>query len=139
MNILIKTAAPAAVALVLAAVAAPALASTGPTFSTAKPWSGMSADSFGPDVAIFNKAEIGDLLHAKTVSVVKLDTAWNDGGDVGKVFDAVNNSDQAINLLREALKANPMAERLLARNHININTVVDITDTGDGHVQLYVS
>lgn len=139
MNILIKTAAPAAVALMLAAIAAPALAATGPTFSAARPWSGMSIDSFGPDVAIFNKAEIGELLNAKSVSVVRLDSAWNDGDDASTAFEAVGNSDQAINLLREALKANPMAERLLARNHVNINTVVDISDLGNGKVQLYVS
>jgi hypothetical protein len=106
---------------------------------TAKPWSGMAIDTFRPDVRTFNRADVGDLLRARTVSVLKLDTAWNDTSDAGKAFGAVNRSDQAIHLLREALKANPMASKLLAQNHININTVVDITAVGHGQVQLYVS
>jgi len=139
MNVLLKATGASALALALAAVAAPALASTGPTFSTAKPWSGMSVDSFRPDVRTFNRAEIGELLRARNVSVVRIDTAWSDIDDAGKAFNAVNRSDQAIHLLREALKANPMASKLLAENHININSVVDITDVGNGRVQLYVS
>jgi len=139
MNVLIKAASTTALTLALAAVAAPALAATGPTFVTAKPWSGMDVDSFRPDVRTFNRQDIRDLLRARTVSVLKLDTAWSDTGDAGKAFNAVNHSDQAIHLLREALKANPMASKLLAANHININTVVDITATGHGKVQLYVS
>lgn len=139
MNILLKAVGATAVTLSLATIAAPALASTGPTFETAKSWSGMSVNSFRPDVRIFNKAEIGELLHARSVSVVKIGSAWNDGADAGKAFNAVNHADQAIHLLREALKDNPAAARLLAANHIDINAVVDITDTGNGNVQLYVS
>lgn len=119
-------------------MAVPAFAST-PTFSLAKPWSGMSVDSFDPQVQVFNRADITDLLRAKTVSVVKFDSAWNDGGDATKAFDAVNNSDQSIHLLREALKADPAAMKLLARNHIAVDQVIDIAPTGNGAVQLYVS
>jgi hypothetical protein len=139
MNILIKAVGTTALAVTLAALAAPAFASTGPAFSAAKPWSGMDVNSFRPDVRTFNSADISDLLRAKTVSVVKLDSAWSDGGDAGKAFNAVNHSDQAIHLLRTALKDNPMAAKLLARNHINVNTVVDITEVGNGQVQLYIS
>lgn len=117
---------------------APALAST-PAFSTAKPGAGMSVDSFDPQVQIFNRANIADLVQAKSVSVVKFDTAWTDGGDATKAFDAVNSSDQSIHLLREALKADPAAMRLLAANHIAVDQVIDIAPTGNGSVQLYVS
>ena len=139
MNLLSKAVATTAISLALAALAVPALAATGPAFSTAKPWSGMGINSFQPDVRIFNRAEIADLLNAKKVSIVRLDTAWNSGDDSSKAFDAVNESDQAIHQLREAIDANPAAVRLLARNHVNVNTVVDIVDTGGGTVQLYVS
>lgn len=123
-------------AVILAAV--PAFASA-PAFSLAKPNSGMSVDSFDSQLQVFNRQNIADLLHARTVSVVKFDTAWNDGGDAGKAFDALNASDQSINLLREALKADPPAMQLLARNHIAVNQVIDIAPAGNGAVQLYVS
>jgi hypothetical protein len=126
----------AAAATILLAL--PAFASA-PAFSLAKPNSGISVDSFDPQVQVFNRQDIADLLHARSVSVVKFDTAWNDGGDAGKAFDAVNASDQSIHLLREALKADPAAMRLLARNHIAVNQVIDIAPTGNGTVQLYVS
>jgi len=119
-------------------IAVPAFASA-PAFSLAKPNSGMSIDSFDPQVQVFNRQDIADLLHARSVSVVKFDTAWNDGGDATKAFDAVNDSDQSIHLLREALKADPAAMQLLARNHIAVNQVIDIAPTGNGTVQLYVS
>ncbi|HEV2515173.1 MAG TPA: hypothetical protein VGV07_07985 [Devosia sp.] len=119
-------------------IAAPAFASA-PAFSLAAPNSGMSVDSFDPQVQVFNRQDIADLLHARSVSVVKFDTAWNDGGDATKAFDAVNDSDQSIHLLREALKADPAAMRLLAQNHIAVNQVIDIAPTGNGAVQLYIS
>lgn len=123
-------------AVILAAV--PAFASA-PAFSLAKPNSGMSVDSFDSQLQVFNRQNIADLLHARTVSVVKFDTAWNDGGDAGKAFDALNASDQSINLLREALNSDPPAMQLLARNHIAVNQVIDIAPAGNGAVQLYVS
>lgn len=123
-------------AVILAAV--PAFAST-PAFNTAKAGSGMSVDNFDPQVQIFNRAEVADLLHARNVSVVKFDTAWADGGDASKAFDAVDASDQSIHLLRDALKADPAAMRLLAQNHISVDRVIDITPSGNGAVQLYVS
>ncbi len=119
-------------------IAAPAFASS-PAFSLARPDSGMSVDSFDPQIQVFNRQNIADLLHARSVSVVKFDTAWNDGGDASKAFDALNASDQSIHLLREALKADPAAMQLLARNHIAVNQVIDIAPTGNGSVQLYVS
>lgn len=139
MNLLTKAVGATAIALSLATLAVPALAATGPTFSTATPWSGMGINSFQPDVRIFNRAEIAHLLDASKVSIVRLDTAWSSGDDSAKAFDAVNESDQAIHQLREAIDANPAAVRLLARNHVNVNTVVDIVETGSGTVQLYVS
>jgi len=138
MNKILKSLGTAAVATAVILLAAPAFASA-PAFSLAKPNSGMSVDSFDPQVQVFNRQNIADLLHARSVSVVKFDTAWNDGGDAGKAFDAVNASDQSIHLLREALKADPAAMRLLAQNHIAIDQVIDIAPTGDGSVQLYVS
>lgn len=138
MNVL-KVGGSAALVLALAAIAAPAFASTGPVFATAKPGSGMSVDSFRPDVESFDRAEIGDLVNARSVAVLNVDSAWSDGGDALKAFNAVNRSDQAIHLLREHLKADPAAMRLLAANHIDVNRVVDITMTGNGAVQLYVS
>jgi hypothetical protein len=128
------TAAAAAILL----IAAPAFASA-PAFSLASPNTGMSVDSFDQQVQVYNRQNIADLLHAKTVSVVKFDNAWNDGGDAEKAFDAVNNSDQSIHLLREALKADPAAMRLLARNHVAVDQVIDIAPTGSGSVQLYIS
>lgn len=126
----------AAAAILLAAI--PAFASA-PAFSLAKPNSGMSVDSFDQQVQVFNRQNIADLLHARTVSVVKFDTAWNDGGDAENAFNAVNGSDQSIHLLREALKADPAAMRLLARNHVAVDQVIDIAPTGNGSVQLYIS
>ncbi len=119
-------------------VAAPALAST-PSFNTAKAGSGMSVDSFDQQVRIFNRADIADLLQARNVSVLRIDTAWTDGGDASKAFNAVQDSDQSIHLLREALKADPAAMRLLASSHIAVDEVVDIAPTGNGSVQIYVS
>jgi|GEM_PF-1885850 len=136
-NILKGLGATAAAAAILIA-AAPAFASA-PAFSLAQPNSGMSVDSFDPQVQVFNRQNIADLLHARSVSVVKFDTAWNDGGDATKAFDALNASDQSIHLLREALKADPAAMHLLARNHIAVNQVIDIAPAGNGAVQLYVS
>jgi len=118
--------------------AAPAFASTA-AFNTAKANSGMSVDEFDQQVRIFNRADISDLLQAKNVSVLRIDTAWADGGDASKAFNAVEASDQSIHLLRDALKADPAALRLLARNHIAVDEVVDVAPTGNGSVQIYVS
>lgn len=139
MNTFVKAVGTTALTLALAALAAPAFASTAPVFTRAAPGDGMSVDDFRPDVAGFNRAEIGDLLHARSVAVLNVQSAWTDGGDALKAFNAVNNSDQAIHLLREHLKANPAAMRLLAANHIDVNRVVDIAGNGSGAVQLYVS
>ena len=129
-----------ATAITAAAIlsAAPAFASS-PTFDTAKAGSGMSVDSFDQQVRIFNRTDIADLLQATSVSVLRLDTAWTDGKDASKAFNAVQDSDQSIHLLREALKADPAAMQLLARNHIAVDEVVDIAPTGNGAVQVYVS
>jgi hypothetical protein len=136
MNTYVKAFGAASITL---ALTAPALAASGPSFSTAKPGAGMDVNAFRPDVNTYNRSEIRDLLNARKVSVVRIDSAWKDDGDAGKAFNAVNRSSQAINLLREGLKANPAAARLLSKNHINVNTVVDITSVGNGTVQLYVS
>jgi len=136
MNSLMKAIGATALTFTLAA---PALAASGPTFSVAKPWSGMDVNSFRSDVNTFNRDEIGDLLDASHVSVVRVDSAWNDGKDAGRAFNAVERSDQAIHLLREALKSDPAAAKLLAANNIDINRVIDITAARNGTVQLYIS
>ena len=139
MNILVKSVGSTALALALAAIAAPAFASTGPAFKTLGIGSGMSVDAFTTDVNVFNNREIGDLVHAKSIAVLNVDNAWTDNGDASKAFNAIDNSDQAIHLLREHLRADPAAMRLLAANHVDVNRVVDITSSGNGSVQLYVS
>lgn len=133
-NIVGATALTAAIVL----AAAPALAST-PAFSTVRAGGGMAVDSFDQQVRIFNRAEIADLLQARSVSVLRIDTAWNDGGDASKAFSAVEDSAQSIHLLREALKADPAAMKLLARNHVAVDRVVDIAPAGNGMVQIYIS
>ena len=138
MNNILKGVALAAVSVSVVSLVLPAFAST-PKFVNAAPGSGIAVDSFDPQVQNFNRADIGDLLRAKTVSVVRFDAAWTDGDDVGKAFDAVSNSDQSIHLLREGLMSNPAAVKLLAEHHIAINSVVDIVPIGNGAVQLYVS
>ena len=138
MNDALKNLAATVAAAAILLTAAPAFASA-PAFSLANPNSGMSVDSFDQQVQVFNRQNIADLLHARAVSVVKLDTAWNDGGDAEKAFDAVNSSDQSIHLLREALKADPAAMRLLASHHVAVDQVIDIAPTGNGSVQLYIS
>lgn len=127
-----------ALVAVAALSAAPAFAST-PNFNTAKAGSGMSVDNFDQQVRIFNRADIADLLQARNVSVLRIDTAWADGGDASKAFNAVEDSDQAIHLLRDALRADPAAMRLLARNHIAVDEVVDVAPVGNGAVQIYIS
>lgn len=138
MNTILKGLGATAVTAAVILAAVPAFASA-PAFSLAKPNSGVSVDSFDPQVQVFNRHEIADLLRARTVSVVKFDTAWNDSGDASKAFDAVDASDQSIHLLREALKADPAAMKLLAQNHIAIDQVIDIAPAGNGSVQLYIS
>lgn len=134
LNVLGTTAVTAAVIL----TAMPAFAST-TAFNTAKAGSGMAVDDFRQQVKIFNRSDIADLLQARNVSVLRIDTAWTDGGDASKAFKAVEASDQSIHLLREALKADPAAMRLLAANHIAVDQVVDVVPTGNGSVQIYLS
>lgn len=110
-----------------------------PAFSIAAPGSGMPMNQFESQLSIYNAAEVTDLVAAKTVSVVKYDSAWNNGKDMGKAVDLLTEDSQSINLLREGIKANPAASKLLADNKIVINDVVDITSDGVGNVTIYVS
>lgn len=110
-----------------------------PVFTTAAPNNGMAIDAFTSQLANFNKQEVVDLVGAKTVSVVKYDTAWSDGGDSQKALKALGNDAQSINLLRKAIKSNPAALKLLEANKIVINDVVDIVSDGHGAVQVYIS
>lgn len=138
-NSFLKAAGATALTFALAATVAPALAASGPSFSAAKPWSGMDVESFRSDVNTFNRNEVSDLLAASHVSVVRVDSAWNDSKDSGRAFNAVQRSDQAIHLLRMALKDDAAAAKLLKANGIDVNRVVDITAIADGAVQLYIS
>lgn len=137
MNKIFQRVGTLAVAMAVILPAIPALASA-PTFSVAAPNSGQSPDIFREQVQIYNSHFIDELVHAKTVQVVPFDRAWSDPGDLQKAFDAVEISDQSIHLLREGLKANPAAAKLLAEHKIVLNTVVDIVPTGTDLVQIYV-
>ena len=79
------------------------------------------------------------LVDAKTVTVIKYDTAWSDSKDMSKAVNILTDDAQSIGLLREGLKANPQAAKLLEDNHIAINDVVDIVSDGAGNVSVYVS
>lgn len=138
MNIVLNRIGATLAAASVLALAAPAFAST-PAFTTAAPGAGLSPNYFDQQVKVYNRAEIADLLRARSVQVVKFDTAWSDGSDATKAFDAMSDSDQSIHLLREGLKANPAAQRLLAEHHIAIDSVVDIAPGANGTVQIYVS
>lgn len=137
MNIIIQRMGILAIAAAVALPAVSAFAAT-PAFSVAAPNQGQAIDMFRQQIQTYNSNDIGDLLKAKTVQVVKFNSAWSDGGDAQKAFDAVSESDQAIHLLREGLKANPEAAKLLAENKVVLDTVIDIVPGANGTVQLYV-
>lgn len=137
MNIIIQRMGIIAIAAAVALPAVPALAAT-PAFSVAPPNEGQAIDMFRQQIQTYNSGDIADLLKAKTVQVVKFDTAWSDSGDAQKAFNAVSKSDQSIHLLREGLKANPEAAKLLAENKVVLDTVIDIVPSANGTVQLYV-
>ncbi len=137
MNIIIQRMGILAIAAAVALPAVPALAAT-PAFSLAAPNEGQAIDMFRQQIQTYNSNDIGDLLKAKTVQVVRFDTAWSDSGDAQKAFNAVSKSDQAIHLLREGLKANPEAAKLLAENKVVLDTVIDIVPSANGAVQLYI-
>jgi len=110
-----------------------------PVFSVAAPGSGMAIDEFESQLDAYNAADVTDLVAAKTVSVVKYDTAWTDDKDRSESINLLTADGQFINLLREGIKANPAASKLLTENKIVINDVVDITSDGAGNVVVYVS
>lgn len=110
-----------------------------PTFSNAAPGLGMAMNDFTTQLGAFNKADVTDLVNAKTVAVLKYDTAWNGQKGASKSIDLLTEDSQSIGLLRAALKADPAAAKLLAEHKIDIKDVVDIVSDGHGAVQLYVS
>ncbi|KKC38786.1 hypothetical protein WH87_07740 [Devosia epidermidihirudinis] len=129
---------------VTAFAAASIIVSTGaafaaPVFSVAEPGNGLSISDFKSQLAVFNKDDVTALVNAKTVSVLHYDSAWTDGEDLNKAVGLLSDDAQSINQLREALKADPAAAKILQENKIEINTVVDIVDNGNGAVSLYVS
>ena len=132
-----KIASPAIVALAVIVSAGAAFAA--PTFTTATPGSGMAIADFGSQLGVFNPTEVTDLAAAKSVTVVKYDTAWTKDDDTAKAVDLLTADAQSIGQLREALKANPEASKLLEANHIAINDVVDLVSDGAGNVSIYVS
>lgn len=124
--------------------AAAILASTGaafaaPVFSNGEPGSGMKIEDFRSQLTAFNKADVTALINAKTVTVLHYDTAWEKGKQLSEAVNLLSDDAQSINLLREALKADPAASKVLADNKIAINDVVDIVDNGNGAITLYVS
>ena len=114
-------------------------AAPAPKFSVAEPGNGIAMDTFQSQLEAFNKQDVLDLLGAKTVSVVKYDGAWIKNSDRTTATQLLTKDGQAINLLREALKANPAAAKLLAEHKIAIKDVIDIVSDGQGAVQIYVS
>lgn len=125
--------------LALAFVGTAGSAFAAPTFSDAAPGNGMAIDDFGTQLATFNADDVTDLVAAKTVTVYKYDAAWTDGEDANKAVEMMTNDSQSIGQLREALKANPEAVKLLEEHKIAVDNVVDITTDGAGNVSLYVS
>ena len=101
---------------------------------------GLTADDYFHKLVLRGSPSAADAIDEKAIPrrLSQL-FVWADGGDAGKAFDAVNASDQSIHLLREALKADPAAMKLLAQNHIAVDQVIDIAPTGNGAVQLYIS
>lgn len=135
MNTFFKIATPVIAALALSSGAAFA----SPVVTIAPPDSGMAINDFRSEMLVFNPAEVTDLVAAKTLLVIKYDTAWSDGSDYGKAVNLLTDDSQSIAQLREAIKANAGATKLLANNHVMINDVVDIVSDGAGNVSLYVS
>jgi hypothetical protein len=132
-----KIATPALAALALFASVGTAFAA--PVFSTVAPGNGMAIEALKSELLVFNGSELTDLLSAKTVGVIKYDSAWTDGDDYRDAVNLLTDDSQSINQLREALRANPAAEKLLAEHKIAINDVVDIISDGAGNVTIYVS
>ena len=127
-----------------AMVAGALIVSTGaafavPTFNVEPAGNGMPIDEFESQLAAFNKADVTDLVGAKTVSVIKYDTAWDFQHGAKKSIELLTKDSQTIGLLREAIKANPDAVNILDANKIAITNVVDIVSDGHGAVFLYVS
>lgn len=135
MNHFLKIATPLIAALTLSAGAAFAA----PAVTIAQPGSGMAINDFRSEMLVFNPSEVTDLVAAKTLSVIKYDTAWSDASDYGKAVNLLTEDSQSIGQLREAIKANAGATKLLANNHVAIDDVVDIVSDGAGNVSLYVS
>ncbi|WP_137152220.1 hypothetical protein [Devosia sp. FKR38] len=132
-----KIASPAIVAFAVIVSAGAAFAA--PTFTTANPGSGMAIADFRSQLGVFNPSEVTELVGAKTVSVIKYDTAWSKDDDTAKAVDLLTTDAQSIGQLREAIKANAEAAKLLEANHIAINDVVDLVSDGAGNVSIYVS
>lgn len=125
--------------LAMAFVGTAGSAFAAPTFTTAEPGKGMAINDFGTQLATFNADDVTDLVAAKTVTVIKFQDAWKDGGDAAKSVEMMTKDSQAIGQLREALKANPAAVKLLEENKITVDSVVDIVTDGAGNISLYVA
>lgn len=137
MSKFVKFAASAAAAATMFVSAGAAFAA--PVFADAQPGAGMKIEDFRSQLTAFNKADVTALINAKTVTVLHYDTAWEKGKQLSEAVNLLSDDAQSINLLREALKADPAASKILADNKIAINEVVDIVDNGNGAVLLYVS
>jgi hypothetical protein len=109
------------------------------TWTDVAPGNGVAMSDFKTDLSVYNKQDIADLVSAKTVSVLKYDEAWVNQKGTGEATNLLTEDAQSINLLREGLKADPAAVKLLAEHKINVNQVVSILPDGNGGVQLYVS
>ena len=139
-----KIATPAVTALALIVSAGAAFAA--PTVTVAPPGSGMAIDDFRSQMAAFNPREVTDLADAKTITVIKYDTAWTESSKADKpstdnmrAMQLLTSDAPQIDQLRAAVKADPTASKVLADNHIALNNLVDIVSDGAGHVSLYVS
>jgi hypothetical protein len=137
MNSFNKFATPAVVAVALALSAGAAFAA--PTFSEAAPGKGMAINEFASQLAAFNPTEVTDLVAAKTVTVFKYDSAWAKGDQNSKAVNLLTEDATSISQLRDAIKANPEATKLLDANKIAVNDVVDLVSDGAGNVSIYVS
>lgn len=128
-----------AVVVALAMFGGAGAAFAAPVFSVAAPGSGMAIDDFASQLVTFNAADVTDLVGAKTVSVLKYDTAWTRPKELSRSVNFLSDDAQSIGLLREAIKKDPAAVKLLTENHIAVDNVVDITSDGAGAVSIYVS
>ncbi|MGV8854732.1 MAG: hypothetical protein ACOH2L_08775 [Devosia sp.] len=139
-----KIATPAVAALALIISASAAFAT--PTVTIAKPGSGMPIDDFKSQMAAFNPSEVSDLANAKTITVIKYDTAWTGspkadkpGTDNMQAMQLLTVDASQIDQLRAAIKANTAATKVLSENNIAVSNLVDIVSDGAGNVSLYVS